>query len=258
MEGVVLRDGRLLEVGGYPDYTDYSYAYNPRNNRMDQTQASAIARFNPATVLLPNGNVFVVGGFNNQVAAWASFSIFNSTSNTWTNPATPVLSLARSRLTAAILPVSGRVLVIGGLNAAQIPSGVVEISNPTNVSAAAATIKSFTVVAPLRQPRAALAAFALNEQFVLVVGGRNTVESLDFAYSLVEIYDVDLNVWRTRKPMLYPRWGAALVKLPNGLIAAVGGCDGASTDVPMEYYNHTTDTWTLGPTMIVRGGTEGS
>jgi hypothetical protein len=241
LEGVVLPDGRLIEIGGFP-FGIASYAYNPLNNTFSQIPSVPSARMNPGAGLLPNGNAYAVGGFNAFGTSLGSMIFYNSTSNRWTQ-ASATLSVPRSRLASTVLR-DGRIFVAGGIDSTSNGvKKVVEISD--------ATYSRFITVAPLVVARAALTAVTLLSGAVLVMGGRNTQESLDFAYDMVDMYNVTTDTWVTRSSMNLPRWGASAVVLPNGYVAVVGGCDGAATVGQLELYNPATDSWVLGAAMNI-------
>src|SRR5437763_107356 len=77
------------------------------------TGSLATARFHHTATLLPNGQVLVAGGFNDNVGRLASAELCDPATGLWT--ATGSMATARFSPTATLLP-NGQVLVAGGGN----------------------------------------------------------------------------------------------------------------------------------------------
>src|SRR5438067_851777 len=77
------------------------------------TGSLATARYGHTATLLPNGQVLVAGGFNDNIGPLASAELYDPATGLWT--ATGSMATARFSPTATLLP-NGQVLVAGGGN----------------------------------------------------------------------------------------------------------------------------------------------
>lgn len=109
---VVLRDGRVLVLGGIDSDgggTDTTFVYDPAANTWADGPHLTVPRLQNATVLLPNGDVLVVGG---NGAAAATSEVYSAREQRFVKSG--VLSAPRYVAQIAALP-DGRVVVSGGL-----------------------------------------------------------------------------------------------------------------------------------------------
>lgn len=245
MGSAVLQDGRLLSISGSSfTYWTTNLAYNPLTNVFTFLAPVPSPRMNGGAGVLPDGRVFFLGGYNQAITPLSSMIYYFPSNNTWGNSApSAVLTVARSRLAAVVLP-DGRIFVAGGINdATAIVQTTVEISD--------ANYTRFIQVAPLSSPRAALSACVMADGNVMVMGGRDTQNRLDYAFDLVEVYNVSSNSWSARASLHTPRWGASAFLLPDGRIAVVGGYDGANAVGTIEFYFQNRNLWVQGASMAV-------
>ncbi len=116
----LLPTGQVLVAGGY--YYDYgtnttrvrqsAELYNPGSGRWSTAGTPlSVGRAEHSATLLPNGQVVVAGGWNDQSGTLGSTEIYNPGTNNWQTLAS--LNSARLTHTATLLP-SGQVLVAGG------------------------------------------------------------------------------------------------------------------------------------------------
>ena len=126
------------------------------------TGSLAIARNEATAILLPNGKVLVVGGYdsNNGGIYFASAELYDPVSGTWTT--TGSLATARSLNTVTLLP-SGKVLVDGRTRQGDVPLASAEVYDPASGTWAA--------TGSLTAPRRAHSATLLPNGKVLVAGG---------------------------------------------------------------------------------------
>jgi hypothetical protein len=112
----LLRDGRVLVVGG--DHDDRVLAsaelYDPRRGRFVRAGRLRVARHKHGAALLPDGRVLVVGGSSARdfYGRYATAEIYDPRRNAFV--ATRRLAHARFKLSDAVVPVPGGVLVAGG------------------------------------------------------------------------------------------------------------------------------------------------
>ena len=109
----------VLVAGGQPDGGgSESWAsavlYDPATGTWKQTASMVVARTSHTATLLPNGQVLVSGGYNND-GILSSSELYDPDLGTWT--AAGDMGLARVGHAAALLP-DGHVLVAGGGNQA--------------------------------------------------------------------------------------------------------------------------------------------
>jgi len=122
-QGMVrLNDGRVLGAGGGVlgsnglEYTATSEIWDPNTGQWTTTgdMTSPRSEIDHATVLLPNGQVLVPGGFLAPDTPQGSSDVYDPSTGTWS--AGGDMSTARAGHAAAHLA-DGRILVIGGLDA---------------------------------------------------------------------------------------------------------------------------------------------
>ena len=116
-----LPDGRVLLVGGVPFSASGGPVlgsvemFDPRNIIWLQAAPLARVRYNDAAVLLPDGRVMIVGGWETyngyEAALLNTAEIYDALTGTWSTSAP--LAIGRVSHTATLLP-DGRVLVTGG------------------------------------------------------------------------------------------------------------------------------------------------
>jgi len=116
-----LSDGRVLLIGGVPfsasggPVLSSAEIFDSRNTIWLQAAPLARARYNNAAVLLPDGRIMVVGGweaYNGYEAALLNTAeVYDARTGNWSTLAP--LNSGRASHTASLLP-DGRVLVAGG------------------------------------------------------------------------------------------------------------------------------------------------
>lgn len=223
-----LQDGGALEAGGEPNLRVVppprepslatAFVFDPNSERWKRVADMPEGHSDGASVLLPNGEVMVIGGFADDLGtATASVAIFNPQSATWRDAAP--MRYARAELTATVL-IDGRVLVTGG---------VVKETPAQPGSTFSATLTATTEVfdprsnswargANMPAPRAGQVATLLADGRVLVVGGSDGNNQVSSASE----YDPAHDKWIKLPPLSKPIGNASIVTLADGRPLVVG------------------------------------
>jgi N-acetylneuraminic acid mutarotase len=182
-----------------------------------------------AATLLPNGQVLVVGGYENDA------ELYNPATGTWT--LTGPMNATRNLSTATLLN-NGEVLVAGGNSNGTEASA--ELYNPaTNI---------WTVTGSMHVARYQHTATLLQNGDVLVAGGYNPNKTNPFLTS-AELYNPATGTWTITGSLHTPRIFHTMTTLPSGRVLVAGGYWTSSTAVNIlasaELYNPNTGTWAL-------------
>lgn len=268
----LLPNGTVLVAGGFTaqglsSATSHSEIFYPPSNRWVATTPMVSTRSYHTSVLLPDGNVMVFGGYNGT-SYLSSAEIYYSTGRVWRAIPTGAIP-ARAQHTATLLQ-DGRVLIVGGVNSGGILSDAWTYSTLTGAFTAQPSL-------PVNYQRHSHSATLLRDGRVLVAGGndgfgevgnaiifdpaspswtptssggndmliprlRHTatllpngkvlisggVTALGGAIQLNEGFDVDFTTWQAQGRMIAAKGYHATVLLPNGNLLNVGGFDGLS------------------------------
>jgi len=193
--------------------------------------------------LLPNGNVVVAGGENNNQAL-ASTEVYSSLTGSWTYAGN--LKTARSNASAVLLP-SGPVLVAGGC-----------ISNCLGATTASAELYNsvggtWSSTGSMLKARTYFGMVLLPSGQVLVAGGCTGLNAngCSGVTAAAEIYNPSTGKFSSTGPMKAPRGSFSLTLLRNGQVVAAGGINAAGNPIgSAELYNPATGKWTLTGSMI--------
>jgi len=196
------------------------------------------ARDGHTATLLPNGNVLVAGGENNNQALPSS-EVYSPSTGSWT--ASGHLNIARSNASAVLLP-NGQVLVAGGC-----------ISNCLGATTASAELYSsasgsWASTGTMKQARAYFGMVLLPNGQVLVAGGCTGLNSngCSGVTAAAEIYNPSTGKFSSTGAMKVARGSFTLTLLANGQILAAGGINGANNPLgSAELYNPRNGKWTL-------------
>ena len=163
----LLPDGRVLVVGGgtyregAPGITS-AEVWDPETATFSPAGEMAEAREGHTATLLPDGRVFVVGGWTGSVPQAALAEVWDARTASF-SPAGALLKLkGRGYHTATLLP-DGRVLVVGGFHSDGSEPTLAEVWDPVTAS--------FSPAGALAEARDLSTATLLEDGRVLVVGG---------------------------------------------------------------------------------------
>ncbi|AGC43124.1 kelch domain-containing protein [Myxococcus stipitatus DSM 14675] len=272
----LLTTGQVLVTGGHssPGGTTF-YAgvdvYEASSDRWSPAGNLSRVRGYAASVLLPSGDVLLVGG-SDAAGAVATVERYSRASNAWAPSAS--LATARARPTASLLP-SGRVLAAGGegggaplasveeydatanawstvgaMTAARVGhtatvlgSGRVFVVGGSGTNVAEVydpAARTWSAVAAAPTVRLEHAAVLLNDGRILVAGGRNPGGLLASA----ELYDPVANTWAPAASLAQGRATFTMTLLPSGRVLATAGMSGAGELASAELYDPVSNTWT--------------
>jgi uncharacterized repeat protein (TIGR03803 family) len=233
----LLPNGLVLIAGGRiaNDYATSQWAntnncelYSPATGSSTQTGPMSDSHFAGTATMLPNGQVLIVGGENNQQNFIASAELYDSSSGTWTN--TGSLQQGRESFASALLS-DGKVLAVGGWDGGEISSA--EIYDPN--------AGTWTNAAPMNFAADSQTATLLPDGTVLVAGGSDNGNALTNAL----LYNPVNDTWTNTSPLNVARAGHVATLLPNGQVLVVGGGGNSA-----EIYDPNAGTWTLVASMI--------
>jgi Kelch motif/Galactose oxidase, central domain len=176
-----LLDGRVLVVGGTStndqNSTPLSSAeiYDPASGNWSGAASMSVAREGLRSVLLPNGDVLVAGGYSGT-GRLASSELYDPVADRWTT--TGSMTVPRGDHSLTVLP-NGRVLAVGGNNGPEILNSSETYDPGTGTWSAAAG---------LTQARENHSATLLATGKVLVAGGDNSLKTDSSGLASAEVY----------------------------------------------------------------------
>lgn len=234
-KAVVMNDGRVLVMGGMHFTTQWNYRasaeiYDPATGTFTLTGSMNDARSNPAAVLLADGRVMVLGGYNSTYYDLSSTEIYDPATGVWSTG--PSMKRARGDGPFATRLSDGRVLVAGGYNSTYGVQKSAEVYNPST--------NTFTLLADqMNLARVQASIVAMPNGDALIVGGSNAgvpqgpIEVFHGAtntfYDLAAVDQLDV-----------PVFGTLISVLPNGLVAIFGGATGSAVEDRVYLYDHST------------------
>uniref|UniRef100_A0A8C8YRK2 Kelch like family member 2 n=1 Tax=Prolemur simus TaxID=1328070 RepID=A0A8C8YRK2_PROSS len=173
------------------------------------------------------GLVFAVGGFNGSLRV-RTVDSYDPVKDQWTSVAN--MRDRRSTLGAAVL--NGLLYAVGGFDGSTGLSSVEAYNIKSN---------EWFHVAPMNTRRSSVGVGVVGG-LLYAVGGYDGASRQ--CLSTVECYSATANEWTYIAEMSTRRSGAGVCAV-NGLLYVVGGDDGSCNLASVEYYNPTTDKWTV-------------
>jgi N-acetylneuraminic acid mutarotase len=215
----LLQDGRVLVIGGYNlpyQWLADAEIYEPRSDVWIINPPIYNHGTEHTATVMQDGRVLVVGGCIGSGVCTNKVEIFNPVTNSWIS-ANPLKS-DRASHTAQLLD-DGRVLIAGGITAnGNIPEdGSAIIYDPKT--------NSWIATTPMMSPRfSARSAKLLNGNVIVAGGGLIATPSPSPQISnVVEIYDIDSDIWRSVSSLNEERYAFNLIPLLDGRMIAVNG-----------------------------------
>ena len=214
-----------VDGGGAPVLADPSWS---------GTGTMLVQRGYHASVLLPNGKLFVAGGATSG-ATLSSAEIYDPITNAWS----PAASMQAARMGPfGTLLGNGRVLVTGSMG---VPTNAAEFYNPsTNAWSPAGTMSA---------SRGNASSTKLGDGRVLLVGGTGTTP-----LASAEIYDPGSNAWSPAASLIAGRSAHTATLLPNGKVLVVSGFNSNGVITTVEIYDPSANAWAPCPAMATGGG----
>jgi hypothetical protein len=213
----LLRDGRVLLAGGYPDEGVAPLAsaelYDPVTGQFTATAAMAERRGAHVAAALPDGRVLVAGGTDGRRGVFLSTAeVYDPATGTFS--AAGPLPVAVGAATATVLS-TGTVLVCGG------QTSTVDVTTACSLFDPATT--RFTSTAPLTVGRHKHAAVELADGRVLVIGGQAGGDNGP-RHASAEARDPGSGRFIPTPPMAQARYKLpdAVVVLPDRRVVVVG------------------------------------
>lgn len=218
----LLPNGRVLVAGGFSTNslssgpTASAELYFPDTKTWLRVKSMNVARDQHTAVLLPDGNVLVMGGFNDS-GYLDSAEIYYSSAAEW-RPITSPMCAPRARFTATLLQ-DRRILLAGGINA----TGVLNTACVLD-----AALVGWSATGAMAERIFLHSASLLLNGRVLTAGGSDGFGDTGTS----QIYNPLSNTWTSTKGgalggnFMTPRYNHAAITLPNGNILTVGGARG--------------------------------
>ncbi|NOS81443.1 MAG: hypothetical protein HOP32_07680 [Nitrospira sp.] len=224
----LLPAGQVLLTGGQIDnnngdgnnsaelYEPATQTFTAISNTMTVPRGAHVA------VLLPNGKVFLAGGFNMGFTdipfAHNTAELYDPATQTFTAIAARMTSSRSDHPAATLLP-NGKILITGGEGPSNVTLNTAELYDPTTQTFAAITA---TMTSVRQGHRATL---LLNGQ-VLITGGGNF--SSGPALDTAELFDPTTQTFTAATAtMASPRALHEATLLPNGTVLLTGGGNGS-------------------------------
>ena len=249
---VKLSDGRILRLDTRVDslfgriFEHEVLVFDPGPNSWTPLPSPPRQRMGPDMVLLDDGRVLVIGGFEIVVSATgyesrfsSAMEIFNPETGEWQQATAMNQPLFRQ---AAVLLSDGRVLVVGGIFLSDgKETARAEIYDPAT--------DTWTPTEDMGVERGRPNAVLLSDGKVLVTGDR----SLDFraVTGKAETYDPDTGAWTSTGDMSKASIGHTLTLLPDGRVLAAGGVHPTNRHYgaysTTEIFDPTSNSWSPGP-----------
>jgi hypothetical protein len=240
LNAVALADGRALVFGGWSQVSSLNYStgvlsyttnslnsaevYDPASNTFQLTGSLTTPRAVAGVSLLPNGNVFTVGGIASPTSPYftGTAEIYNTTASdggatgTFTSAGSLPDGVVGYPLAATLKSGKVFILILGGI----VGGGSVTAGGPAFLFDP--STNAFTPTAS--DLIGANNGIGLQSGDVFFVGGTQSGAPT----AQTELYQAASGTWLATGNMTTVRSGPALANLPNGDVLVVGGCQKGS------------------------------
>ncbi|MDD5686858.1 MAG: kelch repeat-containing protein [Elusimicrobia bacterium] len=208
----LLPSGKVLITGGNSNATDSGLLstaelYDPSTGTFSTTGSMLTGRRSFTVTLLPNGKVFITGGWNNISEFLSTAELYDPSAGAFS--ATGSMSTARQLHTATLLP-NGKVLTTGGWGGG---ISTAELYDPAGAG-------TFSTTGSMSSKRELPTATLLPNGKVLITGGWNNISGY---LSTAELYDPSSGTFSTTGSMTTKRYSHTATLLPNGKVLIIGG-----------------------------------
>lgn len=199
-----------------------------------------ISRAVHSSVLLPDGRVFIAGGFSDGQRGLSESEVFDPRTNSFSSVGK--MSARRASHTATLLQ-DGRVLIAGGYDGDYLDSA--EIFDPKT--------GKFTAAGRMTMPRSGHTAVLLKNGKVLLAGGvgRGWTFLPD-----AELYDPQKNIFERTGSMAFARESHTASLMSDGRVLMTGGHRGRRSAITIysstEVYNPSTGSFSQTGEMTIR------
>ncbi len=210
----LLANGQVLIAGGFQQEGTSEVAiasteiYDPDTHTFAPTGNMNEARDGHTATLLPDGQVLIVGGWN-QSGRTATAELYDPQMGTFRYTASMVAP--RQGMTATPLK-NGQVLIAGGDSARNTPQRIAQVYDPAT--------HTFAWTGSLNVGRSAHTATLLSDERVLLVGGSS---GSNMVLDSAEIYDPTTGKFTLTGRLSMVRYKHAAVLLQDGNVLVVGG-----------------------------------
>src|SRR5215213_6668899 len=212
----LLPDGSVLIAGGFREEGTSEIAissaeiFDPETNMFTPTSAMNAPRNGHTATLLPNGQVLIAGGWD-QNGRTSTAELYDPQTGTF--KATGSMMAPRQGLTATLLK-NGQVLIAGGDSAHNTPQLTAELYDPAT--------KTFAPTRDLNNGRFGHTATLLPNGKVLMVGGTSGNDNI---LASAEIYDSETGQFTPTKDANVVRYKHTAVLMRDGNVLILGGAD---------------------------------
>lgn len=219
--------------------------YDPTTGVWTTAAPMPVAVGQAAGVLLPDGDVLVVGGLTSSSgtpSVTGAAELYDPTTGQWSSTAPLASSAASYGASAVVLPASGDVLYVGGTDGTGSSQATVDLSQLYNPATGAWT----ATVGQLPTGVANAAAAVLGNGNILLGGGSTqSAGSTARVSALSEIYQPTTGTWLTAPAMPVGVAYSVATVLGDGDVLVAGGessPDGGAT-AASQLYDPSSGTW---------------
>lgn len=242
-----LHDGRVVVAGGFDQQSCWpatcgvpihpsAEVFDPKAGAWSPIAPMAGPRTHHAALLLHDGRVMVIGGFDDFFSL-ATTETYHPGTGAWSPAA--AMATPRSAHTATLLH-NGKVLVAGGFGSDGSPLASAEVYDPVT--------DTWASTGSMSGARSIFTATRLANGEVLVAGGIDLAlpPPPGFpALASAETYDPKAGTWVPTGPMTSPRVGHVAAPLVAGSVLVAGGEDKDVHPIASaEVYDPAARTWT--------------